>query len=97
MVLVRRQRNNVTAAKTVETVGILRGARATQLGLGVNESGLGLAMYRNFFVRVLGRAGARWHSGVGADRNVRAPGGRDVAVRGRNLERTSGMGRVMTE
>jgi len=51
--LVRRQRSNVTAGKTVETVGILCGARTTQLKLGVNESGLGLAIYRHFFVRGL--------------------------------------------
>ena len=48
--LVRRQRSNVTAGKTVKTVGILRGARNTQLKLGVNENGLGSAMYRNIFV-----------------------------------------------
>ena len=49
----RGQRSNVTAEKTVETVGILRGARTTQLKLGVNESGLGPPMHLNSFVRVV--------------------------------------------
>jgi hypothetical protein len=56
--LLRRQRSNVTAGETVETVGILRGARTTQLKLGVNERRLGPARYRNFFIRVLAVARA---------------------------------------
>src|SRR5664279_35564 len=62
--LVRRQRSNVTAGKTVETVGILRGARTTQLKLRVNESGLGPAMYLDFFVRVLASPSPRRSHGL---------------------------------